>query len=745
MSDVRIPLDELVPSRHARLVAAEPAADGRAVLYRRLADGTVAAETVPFQPWLLTAGEELAAKLPGVRGVRRLAGPGAMNVRVHFPDLPAYEAALAFLKKETGRTPSAAAAPYRVFGDLTQQLLALLPARLFRDLAFAELRRLQLDIETRTSPGFDFPNPERTGDEIVIIALRDSTGWEHCLAAPELDEAGMLRELVRLIRERDPDVVEGHNLFNFDLPYLAARAKRHKVRLDFGRDGSPMTARASRFSAGERTASFTRFDIHGRHVLDTYQLVQLYDASHRDLESYGLKAVARHFGVAAPDRTYVDAAALAAELARDPARVRRYAMDDVRETDALSRILSPSHFHQAQLVPFSYQNCVIRGSGMRIDALLTAGYLAEDAALPTPQPARPFQGALTEAVRAGVFHNVWHVDVASLYPSIIVASDLAPAADPLRLFPKMLKALREFRLAAKAAAKKAADPARREHFQALQASFKVLINSFYGYAGFAQGTFNDFDLAETVTARGREILQAMLDFLAGAQATVIELDTDGIYFGPPPGVQEPEAFLARLQAQLPPGIDVELDATYAAMFSYKSKNYALLDAAGGVALTGAALKSRGLEPFQRRYIKELAELLLTGRGAAAAALHRRYAAALERHELPLADLAQREVLSTSPKAYAEKLAKGETRRSAAYELALKSARPYEQGDQVAFYVTGGKKNVAVTDAAKLLQDAQPGERDENVPYYLDKLAKLHAKFAEFLPDPDAGGAPFQLG
>ena len=41
----------------------------------------------------------------------------------------------------------------------------------------------------------------------------------------------------------------------------------------------------------------------------------------------------------------------------------------------------------------------------------------------------------------------------------------------------------------------------REHFDALQGSFKVLINSFYGYAGFAQGTFNDFDLAEAVTAR----------------------------------------------------------------------------------------------------------------------------------------------------------------------------------------------------------------------------------------------------
>ena len=28
------------------------------------------------------------------------------------------------------------------------------------------------------------------------------------------------------LRELDPDVIEGHNLFNFDLPFMAARAER---------------------------------------------------------------------------------------------------------------------------------------------------------------------------------------------------------------------------------------------------------------------------------------------------------------------------------------------------------------------------------------------------------------------------------------------------------------------------------------------------------------------------------------
>ena len=385
-------------------------------------------------------------------------------------------------------------------------------------------------------------------------------------------------------------------------------------------------------------------------------------------------------------------------------------------------------------MPFSYQNCVVRGNGVRIDALLTAGYLERGAALPLPQSARPFQGALTEAVRTGVFRNVWHVDVASLYPSVMVSFNMVPANDPLRIFPELLAGLRRFRLDAKEAAKRAESAAERDHFSALQSSFKILINSFYGYTGFSQGTFNDYAMAEAETGKGREILTEMLAFLKEERAEVIEMDTDGIYFVPPPQATDAGAFLARMQQRLPPGIEVELDAAYPAMFSYKSKNYALLDAAGRVAMTGAALKSRGLEPFQRRYIHELVALMLQGRAAEAPALFAAYAAAIKGNTWPLAEFAQRETLSTSPQAYADKLARGETRRSAAYELALKSAkRSYAQGDQVAFYLVGNKKNVAVTDAAKLLADADPALRDENIPYYLDKLEKLHEKFAEFLP------------
>jgi len=153
----------------------------------------------------------------------------------------------------------------------------------------------------------------------------------------------------------------------------------------------------------------------------------------------------------------------------------------------------------------------------------------------------------------------------------------------------------------------------------------------------------------------------------------------------------------------------------------------LLEENGKVSITGAALKSRGLELFQRNYIREHITLMLTGRSNELPALYKQYETAIREHRLPLKELAKREVLSTSPETYAQKLADGKTRRSAAYELVLKSGRTYRQGDSVEFYVTGNKKNVSITDNSKLLEDGQEDNRDENVEFYLERLRQLRKK------------------
>src|SRR5213594_1573041 len=140
--------------------------------------------------------------------------------------------------------------------------------------------------------------------------------------------------------------------------------------------------------------------------------------------------------------------------------------------------------------------------------------------------------------------------------------DYFPKRDELRIFPRLLQDLRDFRIKAKELARVAETTEARIYFSALQFTFKILINSFYGYLGFQMGHFNDFEAANQVTAKGRELIQSAIGWLKDSQAKIIEVDTDGIYFVPPENVQteaDEERLIADLAAILPNGIELELD------------------------------------------------------------------------------------------------------------------------------------------------------------------------------------------
>ena len=57
----------------------------------------------------------------------------------------------------------------------------------------------------------------------------------------------------------------------------------------------------------ERTITYRKYEIFGRHVIDTWILAQHYDVATRELENVGLNEIARHFGIASPDRTTIPA------------------------------------------------------------------------------------------------------------------------------------------------------------------------------------------------------------------------------------------------------------------------------------------------------------------------------------------------------------------------------------------------------------------------------------------------------
>lgn len=694
-------------------------------------EGTTKRLTETFRPFVVAEKAVLEGCAVPFES-KPLHGDGELNLLATFDTWKDYQKAVKWLAKSTGATQSAPDAPYLGLNDPVNQFLAISGRTLFKGMGFHQLRRMQVDIECIVSDGFEFCNADREGDRIVAIAMSDESGWVEVLEGHKIPEKELLERLVATVRERDPDTIEGHNIFNFDLPYIATRCRKLGVRLALGRDDSEPTERPSRLNIAERSISYQRFDVFGRHVVDTLFLVHFYDVSHRSLDGFGLKEVAIHFGFAAPDRTYIEGNKIAEEFKKDPARVMRYAGDDINETRQISDLLSISNFVQAQMLPYSYQNICVRGNATKIDSMLLREYLRQGVALPKPDAAREFSGGYTDMFVQGVVENVHHCDVRSLYPSLMLVRKLGPRKDRAGVFLAALESLRSFRLEAKEQMQKSRDASESRYFDGLQSAFKILINSFYGYLGFSQGRFCDFDMAEKVTSEGRALLKDMVEWLGKHGARPVEIDTDGIYFVPPKFTKpaELEKFRKDFAGMLPKGIELEFDGEYRSMYSHKMKNYALLTESGEMIIKGAALKSRGLEKFQRMFMREALRMKLEGREKEIAGLRDRYAKSISGREWSIEMLAKTETLQDSPATYSVKMGREGRAKSAAYELAIKSGRDFRAGDQVSYYVTGEKKSVAVHEKAKLVSEWNPGKRDENVAYYLAKLDALCQKFIE---------------
>lgn len=663
----------MTDSRDCSFITSIAAENGKLLLFRRLG-GVSDVVSLDIKPFVLTDFFDI----PGAETICKLSGDNPLCYKGCYPDCASFESAIDHLKIRNGA---------RIFKDYCQMAYLDMGIRLFGGMEFSDLRRMQVSVIT---------------DEnglVSTVAVAGAGAQEKIFSGSPAETVDFfISETLR----RDPDVIEGHKLNSAILPALEKTAKKAKIPLVFGRTSTPAVFRSSRFSCAEKVISFRRCDVAGRHLVDTEHLAISCDARTREFDSFELDYLADFYGLSG-------------------------SVNDV--TRLLGNMWEPSYFYCTKMLPQSFQDSVLRGTGSSLELLLVSEYLKRGASIPFPQEGRSYVGALSRAEEFGVFKNVRHCDVRSLYPSIISAWDLAPASDQRRVFPQLLREFLDFRIKAKERSRSADNELDRLHAQQLHTAYKIIINSFYGYLGFAQGSFNDFDLAEKVTSIGRDILIGMSGNLSANGAKIIEMDTDGIYFVSPENMSK-DVLEKKVSEKLPSGIYLEFDADYPAMFSYKSKNYALLTVDGKIKLTGSALRSRSLEPFQRQYIEAVCRELLNGTPENIRNIYQQLHKNISDGTIPLYDLTKSEVLSDSTDNYKRKLESGSGRRSAAYEVVLAAGLKMKSGESVRYYVTGEKKKVTVSENS-LLYVGEDVERKENRAYYCAKLEELAENFRAF--------------
>lgn len=566
-------------------------------------NGILTRQDRSFTPWAVVSNKRLLVDLKGAESVT-LQGNLPFDTLLNINNYTIFKASIIETHNKIAKEKINSLWDLRKFGlhwlSPEEQFLIRKGETFYKGMTFGDVLRMQIDLETT---GLD---PSTC--EIFQINVRVSNQME-CVITGE-NERVIINNLINLIRKVDPDIIENHNLFEFDLKFLIERCRLLHIPLALGRSGEQPTVNEGSLKVGGNTKPFTNVRIVGRDLIDTLHSTERFDALTGKLgDIHGLKHVAKTLGVERENGAYIEGDQIYETYKTNPHLVAEYGLGDVREVDAISTILNADKFQLAQMIPMPLQRIAVSGSAQPLELILIRHYLSNRHSLPSPcAKVSKFQGATIKLLRKGIFKNVGKIDVSSMYPSIMITKHLGPAHDPLGAFQVTIKTLMDLRLKLKARAKagdRAAGPTEK--------AYKIVINSAFGYLGYPYGLFNNPAAAEEVTKNGRDILDLMEKEMTELGAIPIEADTDGIIAQLPKEL-ELKYLADKINVKLSqshPGIRVEPEDNepWSSAYVYKKKNYAI-KSHNDIKITGGAFKGSDKQPIIRETINACLEYLL---------------------------------------------------------------------------------------------------------------------------------------
>ena len=425
------------------------------------------------------------------------------------------------------------------------------------------------------------------------------------------DEAEIVTEVFDYLRETANGVGEfiltGYNIADFDLPFLIQRARRLKVACPFrfikDDDGE---IKRFRVAATEGTlkgdplcypAIACDLPIF---VVDALHLVCKWDYTNKVLRNYDLKNVADYFGVSVAGRPILSPEEIRNAFHNDPATFDAYLLADLRETFAVFAKLVPPYLGVAALTNLPIDKVVTRSTAWIWQEIIQRHYDE----IPNADEKRKYQGGLVVS-REGLWFPCLKIDVASLYPTIMLAYRVHSRKDYQQVALQWLKALTKQRLELKAKAK-----AGDENAQILQEAMKVLINSLYGFYGTGGYAFNDMDAAAKVTEVGRKVLTLMISAVEDAGGLVVEADTDGVIVCYKDA--DPQVIFNAVASAIPQPFKFEVEWQDAVVFVSGDKNYIVMDAQGNILATkGSVWRGRDKEAYLTEAIPTFLRLWAT--------------------------------------------------------------------------------------------------------------------------------------
>ena len=410
---------------------------------------------------------------------------------------------------------------------------------------------MSFDIEVFSS-GVGMPRPYKISDSVEMISVvfydtgaqREAKKYIlHTL--PKLDfasaeelvydtEVELIVGFFGLIRDEDPTVITGFNIFNFDIKYLVSRLQLRLTEIPDVSRGVNRAVDIIKVDWASDAYGHNKYDrlvIGGRIILDMYLYFK-----RMKLDKYSLDFISNQFlGESKNDMRFDDM--MDAFRTKDVPSLRtvaEYCLQDsmlvVKLFDKVQMWIDACEI--SKITMCGIEDIYTRGEQMKMISQCVRECMMRNMVLqPQEKTSMSFdyEGAyVLEPVR-GVYDNCALMDFQSLYPSIIIAFNICPSTyiyekntyvehhssgvhkfrkSPVGMLPGMIKRILDERKAVKALMKQL-DKSSITYvvLDRRQNALKICANSVYGMMGFKNSRyFGHVGCAESVTAIGRDYL-----------------------------------------------------------------------------------------------------------------------------------------------------------------------------------------------------------------------------------------------
>ncbi|MFQ5648274.1 MAG: DNA polymerase domain-containing protein, partial [Candidatus Aenigmatarchaeota archaeon] len=496
---------------------------------------------------------------------------------------------------------------------------------------------------------FDIEVAEEEDEEkIIMISLKDSRGFEKVLTYKRTgvkgvmtakDEADLLKRFVKIVQERNPDIICGYNTDRFDFLKLDARAAKHKVPLKLGKDGKDIVFR--------RRGRISSARMMGRVHVDLYDFVEHILAQSLTSDVLTLDRVSKEIlGMGKEAMKWKEI-----EEAWKEKRGLKKLVEYCRWDSELALKLA------YRLLPQMYEMCKITGQILFDASRMTYSQLVESVLIREAfragelvqnrpkydevqrrRAAEPYAGAYVHLPKEGIHDGVAVFDFRSLYPSIIVSHNVSPetldcshktcqknrvpelqhcfCTKQTGFIPAVLERVIKKRIEVKKQMTRLARTPRYKELFNRQFGLKILANSLYGYYGYAGSRWYSRLCARSITAWGRYYIKTVIGMAEKAGRDVLYGDTDSLFLKIK-NKSEAKAFLKNVNKNLPGIMELEFKGMYKRGIFIEAKTgiaakkkYALLDEAGNLIMRGMETRRRDWAKIAKDTQEKVLEAIL---------------------------------------------------------------------------------------------------------------------------------------